>query len=408
MSVNFLFKPYIKTLCDNGLYKISAQIEPACFPCLFTSSPTFEWNFIFRPTTIQPPEFVYVPVPNNRDFERLSEDDKAVYQWESEMEGDHLQSDLLSGRLPPKFAWMSKFAGSNVYLLPGSQPKYEAYSPLYHLLPHSSIERFSLPLFLSGKWPVSPAYDYILRSWLPADFEDRLSQAFAHHIWPLLFQRSPLSDLSKNDPIVILSHNLDFWLPYAYQVIEERLRRYLNCDFETIARVNTPLRLHFEMLPYVDRDIVLQEGVDIWAGEVEAWKATRELVDAADRQGKLSTLIDSVKSHRVVDDFSDRWSHEREDFERKLYHKRSKIKVAFVEMDDTIPVHGPDSEVEENLLWEDFISLLNPKERQIVVCLRSGTTKLGDIGRKLGYANHSPVSKALKKIRAKAQQYLEN
>jgi len=46
-------------------------------------------------------------------------------------------------------------------------------------------------------------------------------------------------------------------------------------------------------------------------------------------------------AHRIEDDFSDRWSCAREDFERKLYRKRVKVQVRFVELTDTIPVPGP-------------------------------------------------------------------
>lgn len=41
--------------------------------------------------------------------------------------------------------------------------------------------------------------------------------------------------------------------------------------------------------------------------------------------------------------------------------KSTKIKVSFVELKDTIPVHGPESEVFENLMWEGFIALLDSK-----------------------------------------------
>lgn len=147
-------------------------------------------------------------------------------------------------------------------------------------------------------------------------------------------------------------------------------------------------------------------GVEVWVGEDDAWEATKEMVELADSGGRLRGIIDAVRSNRVEEDFSDRWSFAREDFERKLYRKRAKIKVKFVELDDTVPVHGPESEVHENLLWEDFMGLLNRKEREIIVLLRNGETRIGDVGKLLGYANHSPVSKALARIRRKAREYL--
>jgi hypothetical protein len=114
-----------------------------------------------------------------------------------------------------------------------------------------------------------------------------------------------------------------------------------------------------------------------------------------------------VKSNRVEDDFSPCWSHAKEDFECKIHRKRMKTRVTFVELNDTVPVHGPESEIHEKLLWEDFVAFLDKKERRIVVCLRSGLTRVGEIADELGYANHSPVCKALKRIREKAIRYME-
>lgn len=73
--------------------------------------------------------------------------------------------------------------------------------------------------------------------------------------------------------------------------------------------------------------------------------------------------------------------------------------MTFVELPDTLPVQGPETEVENDMFWENFITFLNPKERQVVILIRNGITKVGEISKILGYANHSPVSKALKKIR---------
>ena len=69
-------------------------------------------------------------------------------------------------------------------------------------------------------------------------------------------------------------------------------------------------------------------GDEIWVGEEEAWTMTQYIVEDADAGGRLRAILDAVRSHRVVDDFSARWSFEREDFERKLYRKRSKVKVS--------------------------------------------------------------------------------
>lgn len=52
-----------------------------------------------------------------------------------------------------------------------------------------------------------------------------------------------------------------------------------------------------------------------------------------------------------------------------------------------------------------MFALLDERERQVVVLLRSGVTKVGDVARTLGYKNHSPISKRLVQIRKKAAGY---
>ena len=77
-----------------------------------------------------------------------------------------------------------------------------------------------------------------------------------------------------------------------------------------------------------------RKGSDIWSGEQQAAEFVELTVEAADRTGRLRDILDGVRCHRVQDDFSNQWSHAKEDFERKLNHKRSKVKVTFVELDD--------------------------------------------------------------------------
>lgn len=43
------------------------------------------------------------------------------------------------------------------------------------------------------------------------------------------------------------------------------------------------------------------------------------MVRLADEHSRLRGILDAIRSHRVEDDYADRWSYEREDFERKLY-----------------------------------------------------------------------------------------
>ena len=196
---------------------------------------------------------------------------------------------------------------------------------------------------------------------------------------------------------------MDFWLPPVTAVMEEILR-----GFPVVGEHDTG-----QPVPLVDGSILdgavtisPRAGGTLWYGESWAAEVIEEVVGAADSHRRLRAILEAVRSNRVEDDFSDRWSYAREDFERKLYHKRNKVRVRFVELTDTIPVQGPETEVEGNLVVGDFLALLDERERQIVVLLRSGYTKLGEVASILGYKSHSPVSKRLDRIRRKAEEYL--
>jgi hypothetical protein len=375
------------------------------FPELSTLSAAFLYQFMPVAQAPTAPEIVFVPAGKAKRVELIG----VLAAWNSLWEAAQYRKEAFNyGRyaegLPAVISWMDTLPEANVYLVAETKSRYEAYSPLYHLLPKRLLDRHKLPALKRPLWPNNtgrPWHEMIL----PSDFSQRLSRAFAEHVWPYLDSGSGLRAFSSSDPLILLSHNLDFWLPHAITVIENRMREFERVDPETAEQH----RILAETRDHQDEDVLIErprKGGILWIGEEEAECATEELVNAADQSGQLRGLIDAVRSNRIVDDFSPHWSFAREDFERKLYAKRSKFRVSFVELKDTRPVHGPRSEYTDNLLWQDFSAFLDARERHIVVCLRNGTTKLGDIAASLGLANHSPVSKALARIRRKALEFL--
>jgi hypothetical protein len=360
---------------------------------------------------LSPPEFVYIPLFHKEKIrdDYFTKASLTITQWNALWESGQLRPDLcpqvLQRDFPHKLNWLKKYKGTNLYLIPDAgKVKYDAYIPLYHLIPHRTLIKHNLPAFKRGLWPPWTV-NWALDQFIGPDFGNGLSRAFACHIWPLIDSGSRINAFSRDYPLTVLAHNLNFWLPYVVQAIEKRLKR-----FPFIGFANDRQRDELESLKRKMSSNVRvgrpRRGGPIWIGEQEAWEVTKEVIEIADRQGKLRAIIDAIRSNHIEDDFSGIWSYAKEDFERKIFHKRSKIKITFVELKDTIPVHGSTSEVHENLLWEDFLALLNAKERHITICLRNGVTKVGDIAKTLGYANHSPVSKALSRIRMKAKAYL--
>lgn len=213
---------------------------------------------------------------------------------------------------------------------------------------------------------------------------------------------SGLAAFSSDDPIKLLAHNLDFWVPAITEVIQNTLRGFPEVDQGTEAG---PVELSDGSVLEGAIKANPRMGGTIWLGVDEAAEKVGETVNAADATGRLRGIVDAVKSNRVQDDFSSRWSFAREDFERKLFSKRSKVSVKFVELTDTIPVQGPDSEVLGRIVTNDFLAILDARNREIVVLLNSGVTSRTEIAKILGYANHSAVSKRLDRIRQQAVDF---
>lgn len=409
-------------ICESEYFLTSDEID--IYPELYNLSSRFLYRFLPRPVEQKQPEFLYIP-----DSGKSIKLTLLISQWNIAWEAGQLRKDIFANDkkfktlddvpMPERHNFskvtsaLKHLKSQNVYLLPDTKNRYEAYISLYSLLPVKTLQKFGLPLL---KRPIWPAFGirYVEDLSLPNDFRVRLEQAFASYIWPFINSGSPLYAFSKDEPTKLLAHNLDFWLPHITSVVEDRLRSYDLVEFENQKEKED---LNMAQQIFIEEEGVIIDrcrmGGHIWYGEDEAYEATLELIAKADEHGKLRSIIDAIRSNRVEEDFSNRWSNAREDFERKLYKKRQKTKVKFVELDyseveDSYGVVGPDSDISEKLLWNGFFSLLDIKEKQIVVCLRKGVTNLTEIATELGYANHSPISKALTRIRQKASKYLES
>lgn len=373
------------------------------YPRMFNISAGFIFDIMLRPRFRLPVEYVYVPAQRLEREELVGR----VLFWNQAWEAGQLRNRIrpFVRDLPKELRAIVRLREDiNVTFVPRwSTRRYNAYAPLFHLLPRRVVERHGLTPLTGGTWPSH----FEPRLGLPADFDDRLARAFAAHVWPLLCPGSRLVSFSASEPIRLLAHNLDFWLGFATEMIQDRL--------VALGRPRTRPKIHDKIRKVRGKldepDVLVNQplmGGDLWCGEDDAAAALRELVERADAQGRLRGILEAVRSNRVEEDFSSRWSYAREDFERRLYHKRRKVRVRFVELTDTIPVHGPESEVEGRMIYEDFLALLDPKEKQVVVLLRNGVTRVGEVASTLGYANHSPVSKTLARIRAKASAFFDD
>ncbi|BBX94685.1 sigma-70 family RNA polymerase sigma factor [Mycolicibacterium boenickei] len=371
---------------------------------------------VIRPDIPERPEFVPIFMPGIASADRDTYGARifSIARWNSLWEAAQYRRRFFSDdtdpdasdweRLPADLARIAELGDNNIVFIPRTKTRYYDYAPLFHLLPRATLDRFGLPLLHAGQWPfwaelVNPD------PYLPADFHQRLTDAWGATVWRHLMPSSPISRFTKDDPIRILAHNLDFWIPAVAEAMEDEMRTWPIVD---TGITPGPVTLsNGELLEGATMGGP-RKGSDIWSGEHEAAEFVERTVEAADHTGQLRDILDAVRSHRAHDDFSDRWSHAKEDFERKLNHTRSRVKVTFIELDDTTPVHGPETEIVGQLACSDFLTLLNPKDREVVVVLRTGVTSLTEVGNILGYSNHSAVSKRLTRIRKQAARYFND
>ncbi len=308
------------------------------YPELYNLSAAFMYRFMARPVKRARPEFLYLPIKKYKGRgSKYLELTALIGEWNLGWEQAQLRSETIYYKEIWEGARKSLphrelLEGRNVYLLPDTAKRFDAYQPLYAMLPASVLARFGLPPIRRMTWPTISTHDiHRVEPWLPADFRDRLSRAFASHVWPLIRGGSPLNAFSKNEPIKLLAHNLDFWLPHAVRVAEDRLSELPLVELEN-EKDKIDLASIQESVPKdegsVDR---CRMGGHIWLGEAEAAEAAAQMVCIADKGAELSALVEAIRSNRVEEDFSDRWSFAREDFERKLYRKRSKVRVKFVD-----------------------------------------------------------------------------
>lgn len=392
----------------DAVFPGDAAAAPETYPEMRNLSAAFMYDAVIRPNEPTAPEFATLTLDPGMGSEENTEALVAVSKWNFAWESGQFRRRMFDlGDLPGPMGEVADLGDININFVPRTRSRYFEHAPLLHLLSRRTLEHHGLPVLRGGLWPFIADHSGI-NDFLPEDFETRLSRAWAYTVWRHLDAGSKMRAFTPDDPIKLLAHNLDFWVPAVTATIQNQLRTFPEVDKGVDPDLlGGPVPLEDgSTLPGATIGQPRMGGT-LWLGEEEAADAVKATVDNADATGRLRDIIDAVRSHRAEDDFSDHWSYAREDFERKLHGKRRKVKVSFIEMPDTTPVQGPDSEVIGNLVTNDFLAMLDDRNRQIVILLNSGYTSNTEIGDILGYASHSAVSKRLNVIREAAAKFFD-
>ena len=163
---------------------------------------------VIRPVEPELPDYVAIDL-GRPDAEMRSHVARWNMLWEA---GQFRRRFFDEDEMPAPIAKIADLGDINAILVPRTESRYFEYEALFHLLPKATLDRFGLPLLRRGLWPFMNDYSNV-DQFLSPDFGGRLAKAWAWTVWPHLNSGSRLSAFSKDDPIRLLAHSLDFWVP---------------------------------------------------------------------------------------------------------------------------------------------------------------------------------------------------
>lgn len=249
-----------------------------------------------------------------------------------------------------------------------------------------------------------------LSSIIPSAFED--------WIWQQLVgsKRFGIQNFAKNSSLRLLAGDVRFWMHRLYRVaidlyesfqptthedeewhsldeIERQMNEYIPADERASFQLTRP-----------------RMGGHLWYpddADDREW-ITELLIEGDATVESLEPIVEALLGSATHEDFSDRYSWIKEDFERAFYSKRSRVKVKLHEFIDECPVHeGTDTPGYENILFRDLMAFFDERDRTIILALRQGKTR-SEIAEQLGHSGHASVSRRVKLIESKMQRLLGN
>lgn len=201
------------------LFIPAAEATDDAYPRLHNISAGFFCKAIVRPDHPTVPEYIALRMDRSSVELQL-----AVGQWNMLWESGQFRRRFFED-LPDEMGKFAEVGDVNLIVVPRTRTRYYEYAPMLHLLSRRTLEHFGLPLLRAGQWPFL-ANRLDVDKYLPADFEDRLARAWAWEVWPHLNSGSGLRAFTRDDPIRLLAHNLDFWLPPVTSTVQDILHRY--------------------------------------------------------------------------------------------------------------------------------------------------------------------------------------
>jgi hypothetical protein len=248
---------------------------------------------------------------------------------------------------------------------------------MFYLLPEEIVARTELTDF--PREPYKALDDPKWREVYESDyFQLALTDTWAWLVWDYLDIRGGMEQYSGYDPFWRLAHAYTMWMQVfrAMGLIAERF--FANVDPGDM----------MAYLPYEEAADIIRSMVGFWISNspFRQWRET-------------------VQELRCHEDYDTRRSSVKIDFHRKWNHTRAKVKVLdFIQVEE--PGYYPFEKIDSRLDVERFTGRLDEKNQRIVKLLLAGYIQV-EIGKMLGFANHSGVCKRIKKIGAMFVEYMK-
>jgi hypothetical protein len=383
-----------------------------------------------------PLELVFLDGVLDREGQRGDEAIGHIAEWNRRFRNGLLRKadnlEWVQGMLPA----LRGRSNPNIFLVPRIKGYTELHSMLASIVPEGILRRhgiwkrnafFSLIPFLHGFCEELDKPELFERiSWKESNarkveaaraYASGACRAFEEYIWTKLARhhRWHYEFFDPTSPLRLLAGDVRFWMNRLYRLAVEWSEDFEEVsgegeNWESIEALTHKLR---ENLPQEQWSNFLGRrplmGGSLWNPDdpEDCEAVVEEMLNGAGIMESLQAVLEVLHTHPVHEDFSDRYSWIKEDFERSFYRKRAKVKVTLLETVDDLPVWSAKEPVGYgDILFRDLLSFFDRRDQHIFIAVRQGKT-VSEIATELGHKGHAAVSRRLAEIKRKLRRLLE-
>lgn len=355
-----------------------------------------------------PLELVFV------DFFKLTTEERhQITQWNMHFRAGCLRPEECVETVEKIAPWVLKSDNPNIFFVLQRNSYTELHAMLASLVPETILKKFSISKRRANFHLIPYKADNECKF-----YADQAVEAFGRYVWTKisLRNRCKYNFFDKNSPLRILASDYKFWMSRVFRYANEctdhfEETTYIDPKWKPLEVLreqflaSIPVEIHGEYK--FSRPI---SGGDLWQydDQKDCDEVLSKVISNDVTNQSLDPILEVLNSHHVHEDFSDRFSWIKEDFERSFYSKRSKVKISLMETVDGLPVWDNDYDTGyANLLFRDILSFFDQKDHHIILAIRSGKTT-SEVASEMGLKGHASISRKLKKIKSSIKRLLKS